>query len=348
MPGQAARLIGVLHVLNGVSSQPPEVQEEISLTTVRAGCHLAQFYLGQVTLLQGDGDALHGELTPVLKFLLEKVNELGSLTARQAQSAVWGLRSSSSDKIRQFFKELAAMDLADVQGAGSRLTLTSKVLRTGDEVLMKPQQHQQNQNPDNTGVLQKSNSKVLRTADEVLMNPQQAETFIYQEVQEINQSTADVFDAVQIFNTDTQPLNLEPDTDAVEVSVEESEISEKTSAPSALAKSEPETLIQQETKGAEESSALSSAVEESSALSSAVEESSALSLTKTNAGKKHRTFELGDRVVVKDVGGIYQGARGHVVDILESRAGSSYLVKFDKPIKNIPQIKVKASDLMKL
>jgi hypothetical protein len=338
MPGQAARLIGVLHVLNGVSSQTPEVQEEISLTTVRAGCHLAQFYLGQVTLLQGDGDALHGELTPVLKSLLEKVNELGSLTARQAQSAVWGLRSSSSDKIRQFFKELAAMDLADVQGAGSRLTLTSKVLRTGDEVLMKPQQHQQNQNPDNTGVLQKSNSKVLRTADEVLMNFQQAETCIYQEVQEINQPTADVVDAVQIFDTDTQPLNLELDTDAVEVSVEESEISEKTSAPSALAKSEPETLIQQETKGAEESSALSSAVEESSALS----------LTKTNAGKKHRTFELGDRVVVKDVGGIYQGARGHVVDILESRAGSSYLVKFDKPIKNIPQIKVKASDLMKL
>jgi hypothetical protein len=52
--------------------------------------------------------------------------------------------------------------------------------------------------------------------------------------------------------------------------------------------------------------------------------------------------------VVKDVGGIYQGARGHVVDILESRAATSYLVKFDKPIKNIPQIKVKASDLMKL
>jgi hypothetical protein len=95
MPGQAARLIGVLHVLNGVSSQTPEVQEEISLTTVRAGCHLAQFYLGQVTMLQGDGDALHGELTPVLKSLLEKVNELGSLTARQAQSAVWGLRSSN-------------------------------------------------------------------------------------------------------------------------------------------------------------------------------------------------------------------------------------------------------------
>jgi hypothetical protein len=330
MPGQAARLIGVLHVLNGVSSQTPEVQEEISLTTVRAGCHLAQFYLGQVTMLQGDGDALHGELTPVLKSLLEKVNELGSLTARQAQSAVWGLRSSTSDKIRQLFKELAAMDLADVQGAGSRLTLTSKVLRTGDEVLMKPQKHQQNPNLDNAGVLQKSNSKVLRTADEVLMNSQQAETSIYQEVQEINQPTADVFDAVQILDTNTQPLNLEPDTDAVEVSVEESEISEKTSAPSALAKSEPETLTQQEKKGAEESSALSSAVEESSALSSA----------KTNAGKKHRTFEIGDRVVIAEVGSIHQGQHGEVVSVRYGSRETDYIVKLDKESRGSKQVRV--------
>jgi hypothetical protein len=344
----------VLHVLNGVSSQTPEVQEEISLTTVRAGCHLAQFYLGQVTMLQGEGDALHGELTPVLKSLLEKVNELGSLTARQAQSAVWGLRSSTSDKIRQLFKELAAMDLADVQGAGSRLTLTSKVLRTGDEVLMKPQHHQQNQNLDNAGVLQKSNSKVLRTADEVLMNPQQAETSIYQEVQEINQSTADVFDAVQIFDTNTQPLNLEPDTDVVEVSVEESEISEKTSAPSALAKSEPETLTQQEKKGAEESSALSSAVEESSALSSAVEESSALSSAKTNAGKKHRTFEVGDRVVIAEVGSIHQGQHGEVVSVRYGSGETDYRVKLDKESRGSKQVRVtvpkgsKLTFLMKL
>jgi hypothetical protein len=338
MPGQAARLIGVLHVLNGVSSQPPEVQEEISLTTVRAGCHLAQFYLGQVTLLQGDGDALDGELTPVLKSLLEKVNELGKLTATQAKKAVWGLRKIAPEKIRQYFDELAAMDLAQVQGAGSRLTLISKALRTVDEMLINPQQHHQNQNPDNARVPEKSNSEVSRTVDEVLMESQKAKTYIYQEVQEITHQTVDVVDAVQNFNTDTQPLNLEPDPDAVEVSVEESEISEKTSTPSTLAKIEPEILVQQEKIG----------VDEASTPPSTVEESSTLSLTKTNAGKKHRTLELGDRVVVKDVGGIYQGARGHVVDILESRAGTSYLVKFDKPIKNILQIKVKASDLMKL
>jgi hypothetical protein len=135
MPGQAARLIGVLHVLKGVSTQPAEVQQEIPLETVRAGCQLAQFYLGQVTVLQGDGDALHGELTPNLKSLLEKLNDIGELNAAQAKRAVWGLRATAPDKIRQHFNELAAMDLAEIQGTGSQLILKSKVLRNTEEKL---------------------------------------------------------------------------------------------------------------------------------------------------------------------------------------------------------------------
>jgi hypothetical protein len=344
MPGQAARLIGVLHVLNGVSSQTPEVQEEISLTTVRAGCHLAQFYLGQVTMLQGDGDALHGELTPVLKSLLEKVNELGKLTATQAKKAVWGLRKIPPEKIRQYFDELAAMDLAQVQGAGSRLTLISKALRTVDEMLINPQQHHQNQNPDNARVPEKSNSEVLRTVDEVLMESQQAKSYIYQEVQEINYQTVDVVDAVQTFNTDTQPLNLEPDTDAVEISVEESEISEKTSTPSTVAKIEPETLTQQGKIGVDESSTPPSTVEESSTLSS----------TKTNAGKKHRTFEVGDRVVIAEVGSMHQGQHGEVVSVRYGSRETDYIVKLDKQSRGSKQVRVtvpkgsKLTFLMKL
>ena len=222
MPGQAARLIGVLHVLKGVSSEPAEVQQEIPLDTVRAGCHLAQFYLGQVTVLQGDGDALHGELTPILKTLLEKVNEVGKLTASQAKKAVWGLRTLAPDKLRQHFEELAAMDLAEVQGAGSRLTLVSKVLRNSDELLM-------------------NNSKVL-------MDSQQHQTLIYQEVEEINSQTVDAIDAIETFDVDT-------DTDADTGSVEELE---KTSTPSTVAEFEPESLTQQASIGVEESSTLSS------------------------------------------------------------------------------------------
>jgi CRISPR-associated protein Cmr3 len=126
MPGQAVRLIGLLHVLNGVSSQPAEVDTKIPLTTVRAGCELAEFYLGQVTLLQGDGAVLNGELTPVLKKLLDKVQEVGSLTARQAIAGLRDLSKKAATQVRELFTELAAMGLADVQGTGSRLTLISK------------------------------------------------------------------------------------------------------------------------------------------------------------------------------------------------------------------------------
>jgi hypothetical protein len=61
-----------------------------------------------------------------------------------------------------------------------------------------------------------------------------------------------------------------------------------------------------------------------------------------------RTFAIGDRVVVKDVAGVYQGTRGQIVDTWYSRAGSTYLVKFDKPVRNVQQLEVKPSDLMKL
>ncbi len=65
--------------------------------------------------------------------------------------------------------------------------------------------------------------------------------------------------------------------------------------------------------------------------------------------KGHRTFDVGDRVVVKDVGGIYQGVRGQIVDNIYSRAtGDTYLVRFDKPVRGIQQSEFEPFDLMKL
>ncbi|WP_333350083.1 hypothetical protein [Microcoleus sp. LAD1_D1] len=52
--------------------------------------------------------------------------------------------------------------------------------------------------------------------------------------------------------------------------------------------------------------------------------------------------------MVKDGGGIYQGARGEIADIWHSSTGTSYLVKFDKPVRNIRQFEFEGSDLMKL
>lgn len=70
--------------------------------------------------------------------------------------------------------------------------------------------------------------------------------------------------------------------------------------------------------------------------------------TSVPAKKTPREYEVGDRVAVKDVGGLYQGARGEIVDTLYSRAGETYLIKFDKPVKNIRQSEFEGSDLMKL
>lgn len=64
--------------------------------------------------------------------------------------------------------------------------------------------------------------------------------------------------------------------------------------------------------------------------------------------KGHRIFEIGDLVVPKDVGGIYQGARGKVVDIFYGSASQTYLVRFDKPVRNVQQSEFEAFDLMKL
>jgi CRISPR-associated protein Cmr3 len=329
MPGQAVRIIGLLHVLNGVSSQSASVQTTIPLATVRAGCHLAEFYLGQVTLLQGDGAALNGELTPVLKKLLDKVEEVGSLTARQAIAGLRDLSKKAATQVRELFTELAAMGLADVQGAGSRLTLISKVLTSADK-------NQKYQNLEPARIVEDSNSKVLTSADKVLTDLEQTESITEQEFQGIDSQSADSADTFGATKTTSQPSKVESGLDTKKSSADKKGSFDEIVSTSAL---DTESLVQQGNASADNLSAVHQHL-------SAVDES--LPAKSAGGSKAPRTFEIGQRVVVKDVGGIYQGAKGHVVDILESRAGSSYLVKFDKPIKNISQIEVKASDLMKL
>jgi len=127
MPGQAVRLIGLLHVLWEIAEGNNEVRATVPLEIVKAGCDLAEFYLGQVTKLQSDGEV--PEPTPIFTALLQKTKEVGSLTASQAKKAIWCLRKTTPDKIRQIFQELAQMGLASIEGAGCKLKLVSKELR---------------------------------------------------------------------------------------------------------------------------------------------------------------------------------------------------------------------------
>jgi CRISPR-associated protein Cmr3 len=329
MPGQAVRLIGLLHVLNGVSSQPAEVDTKIPLTTVEAGCHLAEFYLGQVTLLQGDGAALNGELTPVLKKLLDKVEEVGSLTARQAIAGLRDLSKKTAAQVRELFTELAAMGLADVQGTGSRLTLISKVLTSADK-------SQKFQNLEAARIVEDSNSKVLTTADKVLTDLQQTESITEQEFQGIDSQSADSADTFGATKTTSQASKVESGLDTKKSSADKKDSFDEIVSTSAL---DTENLVQQGNASADDLSAVNQHL-------SAVDES--LPAKPATGSKAPRTFEIGQRVVIKDVGGIYQGARGEIMDTLHSRTGTSYLVRFDKPVRSSQVAEFEACDLMKL
>jgi len=259
MPGQAVRIIGLLHVLNGVSSEQASVQTKIPLATVQAGCNLAEFYLGQVTLLQRDGDALNGEITPVLKKLLDKVGEVGSLTARQAIAGLRDLGKKKAEQVRELFTELAAMGLANLQGIGSRLTLISKVLTTADK-------NQKNQNDASTRLVEDIDSKVLTTADEVLTHSQEAESTIEQGVQEINSQSADSADRLEDVKTDFPSSKVESGDDASLSSADTNSSFEETVSTSAL---NAESLVQQDNLSTDDLSAVRqhlSAVDDSSAV----------------------------------------------------------------------------------
>ena len=74
------------------------------------------------------------------------------------------------------------------------------------------------------------------------------------------------------------------------------------------------------------------------------------SLAKKHAAKKPtpRIFELGDRVVIKDVGGRYQGVRGVITEIRPYPTHTGLMVKFDKEVAFSQQCEFVAGDLMYL
>ena len=328
MPGQAVRLIGVLHVLNGVSSEQSEVDTKIPLPTVRAGCHLADFYLGQVTLLQGDGAVLNGELTPVLKKLLDKVEEVQSLTARQAIAGLRDLSKKTATQVRELFTDLAAMGLADVRGNGSRLTLVSKVLTTADK-------DERTSNYDSTRIVENSNSKVLTTADKVLTDLQQVESPLEQEIERINSQSADNADTSELLPKNLPAPIVESGNNFQTSSADKKDSFSKIVSTSAL---DPQSLAPQENKSADTLSAVHQHL-------SAVDESA--SSKPPTATKKVRILEIGDRVVVTQ-DGRFHGVRGEIVAIRPYSTRTGLVVRFDKEVAFVQQDEFIAGELMYL
>jgi len=198
MPGQAVRLIGLLHILWEVASGSAEVPEEIPQAIVKSGCKLADFYLGQVTILQGDGDVENGELAPTLRKLLDKVADLKTLTASQARRTIRDLRKTDANKVRQLFLELKMMGLAETQGKGSQLALVSKELTNSEEL-------QKQHNSYSVDVLEDSSLKELTTVDKKLTNSQWSQTNAESGLQDIKNPTVDKVDTLETLDSNTPP-----------------------------------------------------------------------------------------------------------------------------------------------
>ncbi|MEG4445188.1 hypothetical protein QUB47_24575 [Microcoleus sp. AT9_B5] len=64
--------------------------------------------------------------------------------------------------------------------------------------------------------------------------------------------------------------------------------------------------------------------------------------------KQPRIFEIGDRVAIKDVGGIFHGVRGVITEIRSYPTRTGLRVKFDKPVSFCEQFEFVAGDLMYL
>ena len=198
MPGQAVRLIGLLHILWEVASGSAEVPEEIPQAIVKSGCKLADFYLGQVTILQGDGDVEDGELAPTLRKLLGKVADLKTLTASQARRTIRDLRKTDANKVRQLFLELKMMGLAETQGKGSQLALVSKELTNSEEL-------QKQHKPYSVDVLEDSSLKELTTVDKKLTNNQWSQTNAESGLQDTKSPTVDKVDTFETLDSNTPP-----------------------------------------------------------------------------------------------------------------------------------------------
>jgi putative DNA primase/helicase len=68
----------------------------------------------------------------------------------------------------------------------------------------------------------------------------------------------------------------------------------------------------------------------------------------TGAKPPKRTFDVGDRVVIKDIGGRYHGIRGVISEVRPYPTHTGLLVKFDKEVSFVQQHEFLAGDLMHL
>jgi hypothetical protein len=331
MPGQAVRLIGLLHILWEVASGSAEVPEEIPLAIVKSGCKLADFYLGQVTILQGDGDVENGELAPTLRKLLDKVADLKTLTASQARRTIRDLRKTDANKVRQLFLELKMMGLAETQGTGSKLALIHKELTNSEEF-------QKLHKPYSVDVLEDTSLKELTTVDKKLTNNQWSQTNAESGLQDIKNPTVDKVDTVEAFYSNTPPPQTAEPIGLPDLSTENPQMVKDVVNSSTVGT---ENLSQCELEAVDTPSTIS--VNSFESVNSPPEEP-----ITNQTGKSKPEIKIGDRVVIaRSDSPRYRGVKGEVIADCWGAKGLEFYVRFDKKISNIWQDYFPAADVMR-
>jgi hypothetical protein len=125
MEGYTARLALILHLIWELEAGKTEPALHIGRERVKAAIALSEFYLSQVTLIHSEGAAALGEggLGKRLSAILDKLKQLGELTAGKLQSAISWLRKEKAGKLRDDLTELAKLGYGRLVGKGNRLKL---------------------------------------------------------------------------------------------------------------------------------------------------------------------------------------------------------------------------------
>ncbi len=104
-----------------------ELESVVSARVMKIARQLSAVYLRQIKLIYGEADSDNGNLTPILKKILELSNRKGKITAREAIWGVWELKTAkaSTDTVRGYFNELVEMGYGSTIGNGRRLAFIS-------------------------------------------------------------------------------------------------------------------------------------------------------------------------------------------------------------------------------
>jgi transcriptional regulator with XRE-family HTH domain len=341
MPEKVGKLATTIHALTCVFNGQ-QVTNHIPRSAVEAAVRFVKFAADQVASLYtefSDRSALAPNLT---KILLAAERKGGTITVRDTQNSFPLKQRPNAQQIKEWFSELEQMKYGKVTTVKKSvsLTLTTTTVTTVPQNLdterVKPDY---STSEPLTTVTTVNEATVVKRSHTVVKTRLQSESL-----------SDKALDATVVTVVTNSPLSKKLAILLEDALVAGSRAIEQIAAkyPSEVVR---EAIAQLEAKDPDVAEEIRDALEIETIPQQAapiIDESS----INTVPPKKPtaRILELGDRVVVKDVGGQYQGVRGVIVAIGPHGCGVGVglMVKFDKPVAFSQQCEFMAGDLMYL